>query len=268
MDVLVCFLSIGLAAAAGIAAQRWFSLPGDRLDPRSLGLHEYEIAYLAEGTPRAVGAAIASLATRQLLLVDGDTKTIRAVGEVPGMAHLLERAVHAFAKVTLQIEDIRKACEEITAPMRERLESLGLVLSPESSIGMRLLAGCVYSVTLITAWALDGGRGVVGFTFCTSLFAGVVLISRHPFRTRRGDAVLRQMATDLAPLRETVPYAAGVMSGHDMGLAVGLFGASILFGGPLSELPQALERKKGSCGSCGGGGCGGCGACGGCGGCA
>jgi uncharacterized protein (TIGR04222 family) len=266
MDGLICFLSVGLAAALCAVARWWLSMPGDEVDARSLGLHEYEIAYLAEGTPRAVGAAVASLASRKLLIVEGDTKTIHAVGEIPGMAHPIERAVHAFAAVTSRTEDIRKAGEDVTSPIRDRLESLGLILSPESSVAIRFLAGAVYAVTLATAWALDGGRGVGGFTFMVGLFAGAVLVLRRPFRTRRGSAVLSQLATDSVALKESAPYSGALMSAHDIGLAVGLFGAPILAGGPLSELAQALERVKGGCGSCGSGGCGGCGD-GGCGGC-
>lgn len=262
MDGLICFLSVALAAAAGFGARWWFSLPGDAVDPKSLDLDEYEVAYLAEGMPRAVGAAIASMAQRQLLVVDGATKTIRPIDDVPGMAHPLERAIHSFATVSPRVEDLRNACEDVTAPIRERLESLGLILSPDSSVGMRFLAGGVYAATLAAAWALDGGRGVGGFTFVVGLFAGAVVVSRQPFRTRRGNAVLSQLATDSAALQETARYGAGLMGWHDVGLAVGLFGASILAGGPLSELPQALERVSGSCGSCSGGGCGGCGGCG------
>jgi uncharacterized protein (TIGR04222 family) len=266
MDWIFCVLSVGVAAAAGLAVQWWFSRLGGEVDSGSLGLNEYEIAYLADGAPRAIGAAIASLFQRGLVTVDGSAKTVSATGEVPGMAPPIERAIHSTATPGAQVEDIRKACVDATAPMRERLESLGLIHSEDNIEALRFLAGGVFVAVLIVAWVvIDGSKGIGALAIFAAAGAGFALVARKPLRTRRGSALLSQLASDSAALKETASAAPSVMSGHDIGVVVGLFGASVLGLGPMSDISAALALAKGSCGSCGGG-CGGCGGCG-CGGC-
>jgi uncharacterized protein (TIGR04222 family) len=167
------------------------------------------------------------------------------------------------------------------AVIRERLETLGLLLTDTQAAMVRLLplilVLCLPAFGIIKIFVgISRGRPV-GFLviFCVaSVIAAFALFGRRPLRSRSGDEALASIRRDNSALRSAAKSPDRLAS-SDVCLAAALFGLGTLAVGGLADLNSALRPVVahnsgwlGSCGSgCGGGGCGGgCGG-GGCGGC-
>jgi hypothetical protein len=129
----------------------------------------------------------------------------------------------------------------------------------------------------------------VGFLIAllvVTAIVAIVFLVKGPFRTRRGDGLLRRLRDDNAALEYAAGRRVAGLSDDDLVLSLGLFGLGVLAVGPLSATYTSLMNAQrraaahqwssagtscgSSCGSscgggggcgggCGGGGCGGCG---------
>lgn len=275
------------AVATGLACRRLLRFPwsSDRREPE---LRAYDVAYLGGGPRRAVAAALGRLQGLGMLEIDGaSSRDVKA-----GRRATLTRGNHATAgpvdplekallkEAPIALDGWEKLAEG--APfqvVRDRLERAGLVLDPASALLPRWLPVFLF-FALGTAGVmrivvgLSRGRPVgflVMLVAATALLA--LLFARAPFRTRRGDTLLRELRRRHG--RRSLKAAGAA----ELPRAVGLWGLGML----PAELKLAMQRG-GACGGgfgvadgggdagagcgsggCGGGGCGG-GGCGGCGG--
>jgi uncharacterized protein (TIGR04222 family) len=224
-----------------------------------------EAGYLAEGAPRAIGAALAGLAHMGLVEFRSDGKVAPlepAHGTIEDPVH---RMIVGFVTVRpSSVDDIRKAAEPVTEPVRDALRAAGLVLDERALItgGSAIAGGGLATYVGIQILAAANG-GVTGHSLLAGLFITAIptlwLIGLRR-RTREGRAVLRRLKEENVALKETVEHAPELVTPTDLARAVAIYGAAILEGGPLDHVGKGLKRERGSCGACGG--CGGCGGCG------
>ncbi len=282
---LVLYLVVLAAAVLAALYLRW-SLrgPGDEPPAEALVLDPYEIAFLAGGSDLALNAAFASLCQRGVLAPDASRRYLTVRTALGSGAHRVERAAvwHVQHAPGRTIPQLRATPPLEVTRLRERLEARELLLSAE-----RLAAAyyqpalAVLAATLLGAIKIYIGVlrqrpvGILVFLCLLSMFAVLFFLAQFPPRTRRGERALHLLRKRNAALRASAGRGASALSGGDLAFAVGLFGLSVLYHGPLAPVAHALEPPgsssggsvSGDGGGCGGGGCGGgCGGCGGCGG--
>jgi uncharacterized protein (TIGR04222 family) len=292
------FLAFYLSAAVVAVGVGWVlrrvmrgSASGAVVPAGAEALDALEVAYLASGPRLAINTAIASLYQRGAIRLAGKTgKASRSIE--PGEAVLeplpaLERQVlrYVASSPPRRIYDVHRNVG--TESVRERPRRLGLLLTREGRLQAALLGVLplllVLAVGLMKIQVGAGRHRPVGIliAFCViTVVVMAVMLAKSPRRTAAGDAVVRGMRSRHAGLRSTAASHPTSLAPADFAMAVGLFGATVLVTGPMSELRAALGPPagstsscgsggcgSGSCGSggCGGGGCGG-GGCGGCGG--
>lgn len=287
-------LCLAGALAAALACRSLLRLPWSR-NWRAPELGPYDVAYLGGGPRRAVAAALARLQGLGMLEIAGFSARDVAAGRPatlargadarPGAVHPLEKAL--LKEVPIALDAWEKLVQ--LAPLhvvRDRLERAGLVLDPGSAFLPRWLPvflffalGSVGVMRIVVG--ISRGRPVgflVLLVIATALLG--LLFARAPFRSRRGDALLKELRGRHG--RRSFSGAGAA----ELPLAVGLWGAGML----PDELKLAMQRGRGSCGGdagafgfcadgggggeagaggdgggggggggCGGGGCGGCG---------
>lgn len=266
------YVAVLAVAIAATLAFRWALSrvgPIDEGRLRALQLHEYEAAYLAGGRERAVGAAIGSLVYRNLLTADPGARTVTAVGEVPGMAHPLDKAIHyAASPGPERIDKVARAVDAETAEIEKALLSHGLLWSPDARVVIAVLTAGVFSA--IVAGGVWAGVSATGYSphqdlIVLALTIGIACLFSAPRRTSAGDHLATSLKQESEPVKMAVAHGGAGLTGSSIALAIGLFGHSVLDSTPLGYLGTLIApRGNSSCGACGGcGGCGGCG-CGGC----
>jgi uncharacterized protein (TIGR04222 family) len=235
----------------------------------SAELTPVEAGYLAEGVPRAIGAALAGLAHMGLVEFRSDSKVVALKPAPAGLEDRVQRSVMDFLETSetpSSVEDIRKDAEPATEPVRDALRAAGLLLDEQALwTGGSAIAGgglAAYMGILLLASANGGNttNSVLCGLFITAIPTLWLIGRRH--RTRDGSAVLRRLKDEHVALKETAEHAPVLVTPTDLARAVAIYGSGILEGGPLDLVGKALKREKGSCGACGG--CGGCGGCSGC----
>lgn len=243
-----------------------------RPDGRRTSVSEMEeVAVLAGGADRHVGAVLSALFARDALDRAGKhmLRVVRqSVGETESEKSVL-RKVGDFtireARATLKVQ-----AERIEA----RLIRNGLLLDSGDRWRLRLLSIVPYAVLFVIGLyrqqagsALGEPTGLlIGLLIITAFFALIRLGTINP-RTKGGNYALRDLEKQSSRLsRAPKPV--------DAGLAVAIFGTGVLVGTPWEPL-HAVQRANGSGsdsggsdgdsdgGDGGGGGCGGCGGCGG-----
>lgn len=264
-----------LAAAAALIV-RWATnrLPGPDSSIRpAVRLDEYDLAYLKGGRERAVGAAIGSLAYRGLLTADTANRTLAVAATVPGMAHPMERAIHAAASPSAaRVDRIVRAVTPETDQIERRLVELRLLRSRDAYLCMAALTTAVFVAVLVGAEftsKVAGGQWLHSCVVVLGLPAAMALSKSAMRQTPEGQRLLREAEHEAEPAKLAVAHHGAGVTGSAVACAIGLFGSSVLVGTPLSDLARLIQpRKAGDCGACGAcGGCGGCGGdgCGGCG---
>ena len=285
-EFLAAYLGIvAIAAPVAMLLRRWLRLPRGSVDVRFLGLRPFEIGYLAEGEHRAISAMVASLAKDQVITF-GETKpTIVVAGPLPPGSDTVERELLGLLGTgPTTIERTSEAATSTLMPVRRKLMELGLLI-PESSAWVPRVVPALVLVAVLLLGLAKMAVGIsrdrpVGFlvALCMLVAGGAAwLLTAGPRRSLLGDNVLDQLRLANAGLQQTAWVKPDRLSSADLGLAVGLFGATALVNGPMGDLGQAIAHRRmkddrhgsgcSSCSSgCGGGSCGGgCG--GGCGGC-
>jgi uncharacterized protein (TIGR04222 family) len=280
------FAVVVIAFALALWARRALRSPADPPIEQP-NLHPYETAHLAGGATLAVNAAITHLVDSDVLKFDSATnKLSRSTNELR-KPHPLEQGIFNTTISDTSLLTVRTAVAGETAQMRQRLEQLGLEVPAERSLGIRfwptvfLLAVALFG-TIKIAVGLSRDKPVAFLVVaCVATVVTAIILACVPVhRTRRGDLVLAELKQRHAALQTTAGSAPGTLHGHDLALAIGLFGMGVLAAGPLAALHRGLTPPAslsgggdvgggcgGGCGGGGGGGCGGGGGGGGCGGC-
>jgi uncharacterized protein (TIGR04222 family) len=246
------------------------------------GLDPYETALLAGGDTAAVKTALAGLVHRGLVKADTVKRLLLPSGQpgakLPELEHELLEDITSSGGMGVDTATSQTQTKSMTV-MRERLETLGLLLTDTQAAWARLLpiilALCLPAFGIIKIFVgLSRGRPVgILVMFCiASVIGAFAVFGRRPLRSRSGDEALASIRRDNSALRSAA-RAPDRLASSDVCLAAGLFGLSAIAVGGLADLNSALRpvvrhSSGGGCGSgCGGGGCGGgCGG-GGCGGC-
>jgi len=275
---------LALAFAGGLR----YLLRGPAESEPAVELNPYEQAYLSGGARRATEAAVVRLSDERLIDIGPRKLSLSAVWPRPKPDlseheedQPLENAVLSAAEREVTIAQLWPAARRAAAPLRRRLESVELLLDQ----GQRFLATlCPLLIALLVPAAgvykifvgLDRGRPVAFLVLAciVSTILSLVLFARPPLRSRRGDAVLRELKREHASNQQSEEQPAGSSLVH----SVALLGLGAVAGTTLAPLQEYLgvpRRRPGdggdsscgsSCGSsdggvggCGGGGCGGCG---------
>lgn len=240
----------------------------DRLS--SVQLSPLETAYLADGVPRTVGAALAGLAQKGLIAFRDDRKVVAGAPAATSPTDPIEQSVlHIVSKAAIprSVEDIRTQAEPATKPVRDALRASGLLLSERAEwiVGSAIVLGCftAYIVCVVLLSEANGGPTAVSVIGGLIITAATMQFLVNRIRlTRRGHAVLYRLRREKVALRESAERAPALLTPTDLAQAVAIYGPAILEGGALNNIGQALKRERDSCGACGGcGGCAGC-ACG------
>jgi uncharacterized protein (TIGR04222 family) len=271
-----------IAIIAALVIRRQLRAPNDRVDVRYLDLQPMEVALLAEGEEHVARAALASLAQRDLLAVDAQTKKFRAKGQATSDATRFEQRIHAaMGQTGRSFEEVADLTRLWAGSAWARLESLGLLIAsaerwklaayPAIILGFLLLIGIV---KVIVGVSRDRPVGNLVLLCVMTVAAIFFFLGSTPRRSVRGEQALANLRVRNSGLRITVAANPARVAPDDFSLAVALFGATVIQTGPHVSLRIALTPKRtsdstssssscssgGGCGGgCGGGGCGGCG---------
>lgn len=258
--------------------------PVSRLDERP-----YDVAYLNGGGELAVTAALSAM-NRAGTISTAGRGVVVAAERPASRADELERAIHhaaATGPVPRRALPAVGAVASALHRVEQRLISAGLLLTAERRRRIRLSGGWVLAVGafgVVRVMAGYANNRPVGFliilVFLVTVF-GVLLAGNAPRRTRAGDALLRQLATEYHSLAPSTRPDWAHYGPSGAALAVGVFGVGALWtADPAFAAELAAQRATsgsfgfvsggesgggsssgGSCGGggggCGGGGCGG-----------
>ncbi|MCB2059775.1 MAG: TIGR04222 domain-containing membrane protein [Novosphingobium sp.] len=248
-----------LTVFAGLAIPRWLR-PDGRYAPVS---DSEDLAYLAGGSERLGEAVVARLLSVKALEAGRARFAILRSddGRTPAERTVLGLGIAASWK------EIRKAVGQDAQRIDERLTGWGLIIDGATRLQMRFWQTSPYIALLFfgaVKWQVGVSRDkpvetLTVFMIITAI-AAVLRFAALDLRTREGLAVLAS-AKAVSDRMRRAPLA------QETGMAVALFGTSVLAGSQFATFHQ-LRTNSGTSGGCGGGdsGCGGGGG-GGCGGC-
>jgi uncharacterized protein (TIGR04222 family) len=247
-------------------ARRPATLPGDE----DWGLTWEEAAYLNGGYPRLTTAAVARLVASGTAQVSGDNTTL-VHGDTPlqpGALTLSEAGVYdclPLARTPEELRSAQSAVETRFAAEAGRLEDDGLVMTIAQRLNCVVVSVVPVALVLVFLGLPRLILGVlahrpVGYLVATIFiggFVGVVLSAVGVLRlSRRGAYLLSQTRARHLELQTERTWH----EHHDVGMALALFGTSVLAGSSLAPLAAWYPRPiTASSGGCGGDGCGGCG---------
>lgn len=257
---LTLYLGLFIVAfIGGIVIPRWLRPPGReayKLDPD-------QMAWLAGGRIRFVEAIVARLLARRALLLIGRNRFSAAPGAQG------ESAVESSALSGQDVVDwmtMQKRIQPYAKVARDKLRAMGLVQSAEDTASARFFATLPYalliafgSVKLLVGEARHKPVGfLTALLIVSAIFALVRWLSVDQ-STRAGVTLVK----DEQRVKERLKRAPT----HDeIGLAVALFGTTVLAGSAWSDFHQLRSSSSSDGGGsdsggggCGGGGCGGCG---------
>jgi uncharacterized protein (TIGR04222 family) len=263
-------------------------------------LDGFDIALLSGGRRRLIDAALVSLYHRDLITPD---KTMGVIDPVAAVPPATLHPIEAFLLKYIERGGVMISnLHSLHLPRQlaeERLREFGLLLPP-SRVAAIFLAKTVPLVALLVVGLIKIGVGLhrtrpVGFLvmLCFATAAAAYFINlKMPWRSGRGDHVLKRFRRRHSSLQFTSRRKAVDLTWQDAAMATALFGAAAMVYGPLADIANplrrdhagldAISRSNGDgggitvgggdagCGAagCGGAGCGGAGCGGGCGGCA
>lgn len=296
-DFLLLYLVVmAVGFVLAVALRAWLRSPHDALPAGLVRPNAYEIAYLSGGARLTLDTAIAMLVARGVLTVDvNNRRLVPAPDQTPG-TDLIERGVYdaVIRYRSLSVDYLHSLPPPEVEQPASRLEAQGLILTDYKARLVRMIPALVFVMIAIFGF-LKIAIGIsrdrpVGFLVVLTLLAVLVAVlfyRKQSLRTRRGDKFLASLKRENAPLQTTARTHPRSLAGHDLAMAIGLYGlTTVAFSSSLIDLntiyrPQhntsgssaSSDASSGSsCGggsssSCGGGGggCGG-GGCGGCGG--
>ena len=250
-----------LTLIAGFIIPRWLRPEGRA--PRNTDTDH--LAFLAGGAPRLAETVTARLlATRQLVM---DGKKFLAGG--PGGATPTERSVLALPQPSNWSAILRAIVGHVD-PIRERLIADGLWMDGWTGLQLRFWQTSPYFLLFAFGWIklqIGEARGrPVGYLTALLVVTAVLALIRFAVldrRTRAGREVLGEARERSERLRRAPAEG-------EAGLAVALFGTTVLVGSAWGDFHRMRtsdsssggdggSSSDGGGGGCGGGGCGGCG---------
>lgn len=261
---LILYLALFAAAAA---TSLWI---GARLRPEgreARRLDPDELAWLAGGRTRFADAVVARLlAAGDLRLVGRDQLSARpgARGATAAESSILAvPGAKKWGPALMQLSGYAEAVER-------RLESSGQIISRAEHWRIKLLGALPFALLIAfgtAKWNIGMARDrPVGFLtalLILTLIAALIRMTSGDRRTQAGRAAL-QAAREREHRLKRAPTT------EETGLAVALFGTSVLAGSAFADYHRlrtaagstdggSSSSDSGSSGGCGGGGCGGCG---------
>lgn len=255
--------------------------PADEPPDSALDLSPYEAAYLAGGNEMLTSATIARMIQDGIVTADSTKWRFKTQGSLPPDAPEIDRTIYAVidseSKDGCKPSNIFPHVISAAAPIRRNLEELGLLLTSDQLLRIRLIS----ILPMVALLLLGVMKIVVGITrdrpvqllVALLFFATVVtffVFLRSMLRSRRGDRALALIRKRHAALETQSARRISEMAGHDLMFAVGLFGLTYLSGTHMTDLRSMLSAAESSpsssscsttsCGSGGGcsSGCGGC----------
>ena len=281
-DFLAFYFAVGVATLAFVWLLRRAHESKDTVSPV---LNDYlEIAYLRGGANEALRIATMNLINRGLIDV-GTRDRLHALDPQARVDKASERAILGTFRAP---EDASRIFSDatlhraVTDECRPTLARMGLVPDTSQQLtrafllvaGASWLAGVAVIKILV---ALSRGRSNILFLVVeASLFCWLLYKATHPLRTPAGDALLADLRTLFAGLRQRGRSLVQGVDTQDFALLMAVFGMAAL--PPAFSFDRVFRQassssSSSSCGSgcgtssggssCGGGGCGG--GCGGCG---
>jgi uncharacterized protein (TIGR04222 family) len=278
-EFLAFYLVVGLATLAVL----WLLRRAGEADTTShVMLDDYvDIAYLRGGPQEAMRVATLNLVNRGLLEVHGDDQLQAADKSwVETVSKPIERRLLAKFRDSEKASSIFSdaALKKVAASESEpNLVRLGLLPdSVRKAKRLTLFGSGVFVLAAVAltkvAVALARGRtNILFLIFEAGLFAWVAFKVTHPLRTPAGDALLSDLRTLFAGLKDRARSLVPGTETQDFALLTAVFGMTAIpshFPSMKALFPKASSSSSSGCGSscgssCGGGGCGG--GCGGCG---
>jgi uncharacterized protein (TIGR04222 family) len=255
-------LYLSLLAATIIAG---FIIPARMRPPgRPQSVNDVDqLAYLAGGASRFSEALVARLLAARNMVMAGTTRFYIPARAVAG-ASAAESGLLGLSSPA-SWRDIERRLKEFTDPLERRLETAGLLMSRKEQADIRFWATLPYLMLLMfgaTKWVIGDMRdrpiGFLTILFVATAVCAAIRWFRVDRRTRAG----REAVGDAARRSERLKRAP---VGREIGLAVALFGTSVLVGSGLADFHRLRSPSDGgSTGGDSGGDGGGGGGCGGC----
>jgi uncharacterized protein (TIGR04222 family) len=241
-------------------------------------LDAYEIAVLSEGERLAMQTALCEMiVSGQLAVNKADGRLSVVENQRPHGAPRLIQAIYddLANRPEAMVADAYSAGQEEAARIGAKLESLGLLETPESSRAARWIPSLLVTAVFLLGVAkiiVGAGRNKpVGFLIflCIAAILAVALFYKPIHRTSRGEHLLNRLKGKRRDLK--AKRALFDRPPADVALGIALFGISAMAvsGSGVADLHGWITPKSaggsGCSSGCGGSGCGG-GGCGGCGG--
>ena len=283
-DFLIFYGLLGILVLGGLFVAGWLSESGTV--PRLDYSDPFLLAYLRGGEREVVRVAAVSLADRGLLKVSNDKLSVANEAALNLVRRPVERSILQRLSIATDFATlfdsatVRAACKEY----KDKLQQLHLLPDDKLSgarmnrllIALVLLIG-VALIKIIVA-TMRGRQNIWFLILMAAVLSYIAVRIHNPFRTTLGDALLTDLRTLFAPLKNRASMINPGGATGEAALLMAVFGLTAL---PMSRFPiisQFREKNRsygGSCGatgcgstssSCSGGSCGGGGGCGGCGG--
>lgn len=225
-----------------------------------------QLAFLAGGRARFADGVVARLLAGRALVMNGKDKLDVRMRNGTGAA---ENSVLALT-APLDWPRIERTLRPTANGLHQRLQRAGLMLTSAERSNLRYWALLPYLTLLMfgaTKWFIgDARERPVGFLTVLLVVTAILALIRAftiPKLTRAGVAALGDAREEADRIRRAP------LTG-EMGLAVALFGTTVLAGSDLDAFHRMRAASGGDGGSsggdgggdgggCGGGGCGGCG---------
>lgn len=236
-----------------------------------------ETAYLAGGGGRLMTAAIARVVGRELARVSSDGKNIYRTGPTPESDTTdVEKAVLQALPVNndlTALKSVQAAVDAAFAARAARMEQDGWALSMVSRarigivslIPLALVLLCLATPRLVMGMQANKPTGYLSGMMIVGGILGLGFTLAGSLRlSHRGQAILTKQKERHEALKSGTTWAHGA----DAGMAVALFGTTVLAGTVLADLQpwyprQTSEASSSGCSTGCGSGCGGGGGCGG-----
>lgn len=252
-EFLALFLVLLMAAiVVGILFRRMVRGSASAASSADLDLHPYEVAYLVGGAGRTADTVLARLAHEEVIRPTGQAIVLQGKS-LSEDAHLLERAAlgEQPAGEGQALEQAGTRVAAATGTLHGKLTDSNLILSSSARLLARLVpAGLLLALLVFGILKVQVGverKKPVTFLvlLCIGTGIGVVIwLLKSLHRTRKGDAVVAELSRDKAALRETARVQSQTLNGHDLSLAVALFGTALFTTGTVANLHTSLKAAK------------------------
>lgn len=284
---LLFFFCLGIAVTLLMRRIRMLLERGD--EPRPLSDY-LEIAYLRGGADEAIRVATLTLIDRGALTISGDSVKAADRGAAHRVSKDTERAIVAKAAHPARLQGLVSASDvkaAADAECRPELRRRGLLPTAAHQAVRFVLWLAAFGTVALVAWnkiqiALDRGRTNIEYlVLLTGLFFVVTLVVAYPRRTPAGDALVEDLRTLFAGLKDRAKSFRPREGGSDFALLAAVYGVGLalpVYPSARGLFPKASASSDSSggsscgssCGSSGGSSCGsscggGGGGCGGCG---